>query len=96
MKALSKPVSMDPSGRFTVPAEARRELGLEGEVQFVIEVGDGKIVLRPARTIAPDDSWAIRPDHRALLARALTDLNEGRVVMGPTERRINKASPSNP
>jgi AbrB family looped-hinge helix DNA binding protein len=90
MKALNKPVVMDPSGRLTMPAEARRELGLEGEVQFVVEVGDSEIVLRPAVTIARDDSWAYRPDHRALLARALTDVHEGRVVVGPTERRINK------
>ena len=79
---------MDASGRLTMPAEARRELGLEGEVQFVLEVGDNEIVLRPAVTIAREDSWAYRPDHRTLLARALADVHEGRVVVGATERRL--------
>jgi len=73
-----------------MPAEARRELGLEGEVQFVVEIGESEIVLRPAVTIAKEDSWAYRPDHRALLARALADVNEGRVVVGANERRLNK------
>jgi bifunctional DNA-binding transcriptional regulator/antitoxin component of YhaV-PrlF toxin-antitoxin module len=90
MKSLKKPVLMDASGRLTMPAEARRELGLEGEVQFVVEIGESEIVLRPAVTIAKEDSWAYRPDHRALLARALADVNEGRVVVGANERRLNK------
>ena len=75
-----------------MPAEARRDLQLDGEVQFVVEVGDGTIVLRPAVTIAKDDAWAHTAEHRQLVARALRDVKEGRVLRGATERRVAKAS----
>jgi len=82
---------MDPTGRLTMPAEARRDLQLDGEVQFVVEVGDGAIVLRPAVTIAKEDAWAHTAEHRQLVARALRDVRDGRVVQGATERRVGKA-----
>jgi bifunctional DNA-binding transcriptional regulator/antitoxin component of YhaV-PrlF toxin-antitoxin module len=93
VKTLSKPVLMDPSGRLTMPAEARRELRLEGEIQFVVEVGEGEIVLRPAVTIAREDAWAHTPEHRELLSRALEDVRRGRVVKGGSERQLSKEKP---
>lgn len=93
VKTLSKPVVMDPSGRLTLPAEARRELQLEGEIQFVVEVGEGEIVLRPGVTIARKDAWAHTPEHRALLARALDDVRNGRVLEGRTKRRLSQKKP---
>jgi len=72
-----------------MPAEARRELRLEGEVQFVVEVGEGEIVLRPAMTIPREDAWAHTPEHRDLLARALEDVRNGRIVQGTTEERLS-------
>ncbi len=93
MKTLSKPVVMDPSGRLTMPAEARRELRLKGEIQFVVEVREGAIVLRPAVTIAREDAWAHTPEHRSLLARALDDVRNGRILQGGTERRLSQKKP---
>ena len=93
MKRLTKPVLMDRSGRLTMPAEARRGLQLEGEIQFVVEVGEGEIVLRPAVTIAREDAWAHTPKHRELLARALEDVRHNRILQGGTERRLRQNKP---
>ena len=92
MRVLSKPVVMDPAGRLTMPAEARRELHLDGEIQFMVEVGDGAIVLRPALTIAREDAWAYTAEHRQLLAHALGDVRDGRLVRGASERRVGRES----
>ena len=82
---------MDPAGRMTMPAEARRELHLDGETQFVLEVGEDAIVLRPAITIPREDAWAYRPDHRERLAKALEDVRTGRLLTGISEERLNPA-----
>jgi AbrB family looped-hinge helix DNA binding protein len=44
-----KTVVMNPSGRITLPAEARRLLNLEGETELEIEVDEESdaIILRP-------------------------------------------------
>lgn len=76
-----------------MPAEARRELQLEGEIQFVVEVGEGEIVLRPAVTIPRQDTWAHTPEHRALLTRALEDVRQGRILKSANERRLSKETP---
>lgn len=72
---------MSSSGRLTVPAETRKELGLEGEVEFEIEVDRAQdaLVLRPAIVLRREDAWAYTPKHRKLLARAHRDSREGRV-----------------
>jgi len=76
-----KTVVMNGSGRITVPAEARRELGIEGEAEFEIEVDaeQDAIILRPAVVLRREDAWAYTAEHRALLARAHRDSREGRV-----------------
>jgi bifunctional DNA-binding transcriptional regulator/antitoxin component of YhaV-PrlF toxin-antitoxin module len=71
-------VVMNTQGRITVPAEARRELGLVGEAHFEAEVRDGELRLRPAVLVPREDAWAYTPEHRALLARARADAREGR------------------
>jgi len=43
---------MSPNGRVTLPAEARRALGLKGESLFEIHQTAGAIVLRPV-TVVP-------------------------------------------
>jgi bifunctional DNA-binding transcriptional regulator/antitoxin component of YhaV-PrlF toxin-antitoxin module len=70
---------MNPQGRLTVPAEARRELQLEGAVSFDVEVVEGRLVLTPTPMSPPEDAWAYTPEHRALVARARQDVAEGRV-----------------
>jgi len=82
MKVLKKPVVMDPSGRLTMPAEARQELHLEGETQFIVEYGAEGIVLRPAVTIPREDAWAYKPEHMKRLERALEDVRAGRSISG--------------
>lgn len=72
-------VSMNSSGRITLPASARRRLGLEGEAQFEVEVSGEAIILRPAVVLPREDAWAYTPEHRRLLARAHADSREGRV-----------------
>jgi bifunctional DNA-binding transcriptional regulator/antitoxin component of YhaV-PrlF toxin-antitoxin module len=70
---------MNAQGRLTVPAEARKALGLAGEAQFEAEVRDDVLLLRPAVLIPREDAWAYTPEHRAMLARARDDVAHGRV-----------------
>ncbi|MGK2964172.1 MAG: AbrB/MazE/SpoVT family DNA-binding domain-containing protein [Tepidiformaceae bacterium] len=74
-------VTMNSAGRITVPAEARRELGLAGEAEFEMEVdaANDAIILRPALVLRRDDAWAYTAEHREALARAHADAREGRV-----------------
>lgn len=75
----STAVAMNAQGRLTVPAEARKALGLVGEAQFEAEVRDDGLLLRPAVLVPREDAWAYTPAHRALLAQALEDSAQGRV-----------------
>lgn len=75
----STAVAMNAQGRLTVPAEARRALGLAGEAQFEAEVRDNVLLLRPALLIPREDAWAYTPEHRAMVARARDDVTHGRV-----------------
>jgi bifunctional DNA-binding transcriptional regulator/antitoxin component of YhaV-PrlF toxin-antitoxin module len=75
-----KTVVMNGMGRLTVPADARRALGLEGLTEFELEV-DGEsdaIILRPVVALRREDAWAYTPDHRRRLADAHQDSREGR------------------
>lgn len=84
---MAKLVTMTPEGRVTIPAAARRELGVEGETQFEVGVEGASIVLRPAVVMSREDAWAYTPEHRRLLARAHRDSREGR-VRRLTERQL--------
>jgi AbrB family looped-hinge helix DNA binding protein len=76
-----KTVVMNPSGRITLPAEARRLLNLEGETELEIEVDEESdaIILRPVVVLRREDAWAYTPRNRELQARAHADSREGRV-----------------
>ncbi len=63
-------VAMNGEGRITIPAAARRQLGLEGAAQFQAEVRDGALVLRPAVVIPREDAWAYTPEHLKSVERA--------------------------
>lgn len=72
---------MSRNGRLTLPAEARRLLGLDDETEFEVEVdteGDA-LVLRPAVLLRREDAWAYTPEHRDLLRRAHEDVRDARV-----------------
>lgn len=72
-------VSMNEEGQLTLPPTVRRELGLEGEAEFQVEVQDGKLVLQPAVVIPREDLWAYTPENLAKIRRAQRDIEEGRV-----------------
>jgi AbrB family looped-hinge helix DNA binding protein len=73
-------ITMSPNGRLTLPAEVRQRLGLAGETEFDVEVTDaGSVTLRPVVVVPRDDAWAYSARHLADVARALTDIREGRV-----------------
>ena len=73
-------ITMSPNGRLTLPAEVRHRLGLEGETEFDVEVTDhGSVTLRPVVVIPRDDTWAYTAAHLTDVARALSDIREGRV-----------------
>ena len=73
-------VSMDASGRLTIPAATRKELGLKGAAGFETEVAsDGSLVLRPSLVCPREDAWAYVAVHRELLERAHADSREGRI-----------------
>jgi bifunctional DNA-binding transcriptional regulator/antitoxin component of YhaV-PrlF toxin-antitoxin module len=72
---------MSPNGRLTLPADARRALGIDGETDFevAVDVEKDELILRPVLALRREDAWAYTPEHRARLARAHADSREGRV-----------------
>lgn len=52
---------MNPTGRVTLPVEARRALGVQGESFFEVTVEDGAIVLRPVAIVPLDQARAVQP-----------------------------------
>ncbi|MGH8929670.1 MAG: AbrB/MazE/SpoVT family DNA-binding domain-containing protein [Egibacteraceae bacterium] len=74
-------VTMSKAGRLTVPADARRELGLDDETEFEVEVDRAQdaLILRPVMALRREDAWAYTPDHRELLRRAHDDSRQDRV-----------------
>jgi len=76
-----KTITISGSGRLTLPAEVRRELGLEGETELevVVDAASDEVILRPAVVLRREDAWAYTPEHRDLLNRAHADSREGRV-----------------
>lgn len=87
---MAKVVTMTADGRVTIPAAARRVLGVEGETQFEVDVESEAIVLRPAVVMTREDAWAYTPEHRRLLAKAHRDSREGR-VRALTERQLARS-----
>lgn len=71
---LKTTIVMTTQGRLTIPAGVRRELHLEGETHFEIEIRDGALVLRPAELIPGEDLWAYRPGHVRRVGQARAEL----------------------
>jgi bifunctional DNA-binding transcriptional regulator/antitoxin component of YhaV-PrlF toxin-antitoxin module len=80
-------VHMNPQGRITLPASARRRLGIEGEADLILDLEGHSLVLRPTLVLAVEDAWAYTTAHRQLLRRAHLDSREGR-VRSITERDL--------
>jgi hypothetical protein len=64
---------------MTVPAEIRRELGIDGEATLIVETEAGRMIVRPAVVIPAEDAWAFTPQHQERLASARADAAAGRV-----------------
>ncbi len=74
-------VTVHGSGRLTVPASVRKQLGLiEGtELEIEVDMEQEALVLRRVVYLRLEDAWAYTPDHRKLMERAHRDSKEGRV-----------------
>ena len=59
MAMMKTVVTMDAAGRLTLPADARRELGIEGATHLELDVAGHGIVLRPLS--APDSDAGDEP-----------------------------------
>jgi len=72
-------VSLGKSGRVTLPAPARRALGLTEGSELLVEVADGVLTMRPAVVLTREDAWAYTSDHRERLAQARREVDAGHV-----------------
>ena len=70
---------MNSQGRVTLPASARRKLGLTEGAQLEVAVDENSITLRPAKVVLAEDAWAYTPENLAGLRRALDDAKAGHV-----------------
>jgi bifunctional DNA-binding transcriptional regulator/antitoxin component of YhaV-PrlF toxin-antitoxin module len=87
---VTKPtlVHMNSQGRLTLPASARRTLGLEGEADLQLDLETHALVLKPTLVLAIEDAWAYTTEHRELLKRAHADSRGGR-VRSVSERELD-------
>ncbi len=72
-------VAVNAQGRITLPAAARRSLGLADGSQLEVRVEENEIRLRPARLVIAEDAWAYTPESLASIKRSLADIAAGRV-----------------
>jgi bifunctional DNA-binding transcriptional regulator/antitoxin component of YhaV-PrlF toxin-antitoxin module len=56
---------MNPTGRLTLPAEARRALGLSGEAFFEVHLEGQAIVLKPVAIVPLETVQPQAPQRRA-------------------------------
>lgn len=71
-------VALNAQGRLTLPANARRKLGLREGSQLEVEVDDDRITLRPMKLVVAEDAWAYSQEHLESVRRAIADLRAGR------------------
>ncbi len=64
-------VTISETGRIALPADLRRELGIEGAMGLEVEVGRDQDapILRPAVVMRRSDAWVYTPEHREWLRR---------------------------
>lgn len=54
---------MNSAGRVTLPAALRRELGMDGDGFFEVEVQDGAIVLKPVAVVPLEQARTHLPNY---------------------------------
>jgi antitoxin PrlF len=69
--------SLGRKGQLTIPAEVRREAGLQPGNVFTIEITDQGIVLRPVK-VDPEQAWFWTPEWQAKEREADQAKAEGR------------------
>lgn len=74
-----KTVAVNAQGRITLPADARRSLGLSDGAQLEVRLEENEIRLRPVRLVIAEDAWAYTPESLASIKRSLADIAAGRV-----------------
>ena len=52
---VSRPTAVSSKGQTTIPAEIRREVGIEPGDQVVFSIADGRVVIEKVQPI--DDVW---------------------------------------
>jgi AbrB family looped-hinge helix DNA binding protein len=79
---MAKTITMSREGRLTIPAEARRALGLHDETEFEFEVdAEGDVLrLRPVVRVSRRDTWANAPEHQERLRHALASSDANRLA----------------
>ena len=80
---------MNAQGRVTLPASARRTLGIEGDIDLQLDLDHHAIVLKPTVVLPVEDAWAYTIEHRRLLKRAHADSREGR-IRSLSERELDR------
>lgn len=70
---------MTKTGRLTLPAEIRKEMGLTEESTFDVEADPANDVihLRPRVVIPREDAWAYTPRMRQVVARYRAEVASG-------------------
>ena len=87
---------MNSQGRVTLPASARRKLGLTEGAQLEVAVDENSITLRPAYLVPAEDAWAYTPESMASIRRALADVQAGRVYQLSPEDLLTGNYPRRP
>lgn len=82
-------IHMNAQGRVTLPASARRTLGLVGDADLQLDLNHHAFVLKPTLVLPVEDAWAYTTEHRQLLKRAHADSREGR-VRSLSERELGR------
>lgn len=73
-------VSVGGRGTVTLPAEVRRELGLDRPgVHLAVEVIDGAIVMRPSVSVPADQAWFWSQRWQQMEREADADIAAGRL-----------------
>lgn len=70
---------MTKTGRLTLPAEIRKEMGLTEESTFDVEADPANDVihLRPRVVVPREDAWAYTPQMKSIMARYRADVAAG-------------------
>jgi AbrB family looped-hinge helix DNA binding protein len=84
-------VAVNAQGRITLPAEARRRLGLDDGARLEVSVEDHEIRLRPAQLVVAEDAWAYTAQSLQSIKRSLEDIKAGRVYSMSTDEIARSA-----